>query len=353
MLHSLFQTVLLSLGTAVNSINLEPKHLNTDDFNLTQTYRKTWNKDGQTAYWPDNNNTWNTGVYNYFYGYDQRSYMQVENMRVNNWVGNDINMQQNTYNRWSMLTNSLYDVTAIKLNLQNASIPNNDTTVAFTTDLQLRDYQNWDASAYTSAAMEVDIYYGSNARWVETWDRFNEETDVTNGSWTSGNVEWPRDLENLIIQGSYSFNFNHEHSAQHYDWNEQAPEFTFEIPVKLLANSINIMLIYIKMTMDVPQSSNNAEIYGYDENTYHGWLDMYRTEMNLSYQVITDNPTEVVDIPGLMFNILTMPFAFISQAFNLTLFPGTLWEINIANLFLAVIGILIFMWIILHLILKK
>lgn len=50
---------------------------------------------------------------------------------------------------------------------------------------------------------------------------------------------------------------------------------------------------------------------------------------------------EVVNIPDIMFNVLTMPFAFISQAFNLTLFPGTPYAVNIGNLLLIIIGVAI------------
>ena len=50
---------------------------------------------------------------------------------------------------------------------------------------------------------------------------------------------------------------------------------------------------------------------------------------------------EVVDIPGLLFTILGMPFAWLSTAFNLTIFPGTPYAINISHLMFAVIGALI------------
>ena len=86
---------------------------------------------------------------------------------------------------------------------------------------------------------------------------------------------------------------------------------------------------------------------------------------NLVYQPNVDNPTrinttytyasvnqEIVDIPGLMWNVLSMPFAFISQAFNLTLFPGTPYSINFSNLFLTIFGGLVFIFIF-KLILKR
>lgn len=63
--------------------------------------------------------------------------------------------------------------------------------------------------------------------------------------------------------------------------------------------------------------------------------------------IIPEGTYEVVDIPGLMFEVIGMPFAFVSQAFNLTLFPGTPYQINIANLFLSIAAIFIFVWLLL------
>lgn len=44
-------------------------------------------------------------------------------------------------------------------------------------------------------------------------------------------------------------------------------------------------------------------------------------------------------LQSLMLKILTMPFTFISQAFNITLWPNTAWEFNIGNFILAIIAI--------------
>lgn len=62
--------------------------------------------------------------------------------------------------------------------------------------------------------------------------------------------------------------------------------------------------------------------------------------------VIPTETYEVVDIPGLCWDILAMPFAFVSQAFNFTLFPGTPYQVNISNLFLSIIAIFVFIWLI-------
>lgn len=50
---------------------------------------------------------------------------------------------------------------------------------------------------------------------------------------------------------------------------------------------------------------------------------------------------EVIDIAGLMFQILGMPFAWISMAFNFTLFPNTPYAVNISHLLLGLIVSLI------------
>ena len=69
-------------------------------------------------------------------------------------------------------------------------------------------------------------------------------------------------------------------------------------------------------------------------------------DINISTTNTTAGSTnyEVVDIPGLCFQILTMPFSFMSTAFNITIFQGTPYSINISQLFLSIFALLIFAW---------
>lgn len=57
---------------------------------------------------------------------------------------------------------------------------------------------------------------------------------------------------------------------------------------------------------------------------------------NNDYDIENGNFTS---IQSLMLRILTMPFTFIVQAFNVTLWPNTAWEFNIGNFILAIIAI--------------
>lgn len=68
--------------------------------------------------------------------------------------------------------------------------------------------------------------------------------------------------------------------------------------------------------------------------------------LNPVYSTISANYTwtfekqytyEVLDIPGLLFQILGMPFAWISTAFNLTIFSGTPYAINISRLIMDIV----------------
>lgn len=58
---------------------------------------------------------------------------------------------------------------------------------------------------------------------------------------------------------------------------------------------------------------------------------------NVYYIVPTNPNVEVIDLPGLMFEVLGMPFAWISTAFNFTIFPGTQYAVNISHILMAVV----------------
>lgn len=65
------------------------------------------------------------------------------------------------------------------------------------------------------------------------------------------------------------------------------------------------------------------------------------TQFTITYRYENNESGEIVDIPGTMFTILGMPFAFLSQAFDLTVFPNTMYAVNISHIFVALISALI------------
>lgn len=82
------------------------------------------------------------------------------------------------------------------------------------------------------------------------------------------------------------------------------------------------------------------------EDTYNRVPYLEYADIVLNRTIGTPSTYEVVDIGGIMFDILTMPFAFVSRAFNMTLFPNTAYQVNISTLFLALFAALAFIFII-------
>ena len=70
------------------------------------------------------------------------------------------------------------------------------------------------------------------------------------------------------------------------------------------------------------------------------------TWTSFDLEVPVNTKTEVVDIPGLMFIILSLPFSFFSGAFDLTLFSGTAYAINVADVVLCILGLLIIIFVV-------
>lgn len=73
----------------------------------------------------------------------------------------------------------------------------------------------------------------------------------------------------------------------------------------------------------------------------------YQTGYNAGYQTKGDLADgNFASIQETMLNVLTMPFTFISQAFNVTLWPGTAYQINIGNFIKSLIAIATILFII-------
>lgn len=96
--------------------------------------------------------------------------------------------------------------------------------------------------------------------------------------------------------------------------------------------------LFIKWNMTFSEST--ISLYALD-------YTMQTTNVTLTSNLIANTISyEVIDIPGLMLYILSMPWTFISQAFNVTLFPNTPYQVNIANLFKGVLAIMSVLFII-------
>ena len=78
----------------------------------------------------------------------------------------------------------------------------------------------------------------------------------------------------------------------------------------------------------------------------------YKNEIKETYKIslFEEKAGDYVDIPGLILTIITLPFSFISQAFNITLFKGTPYAINVSTMLLTIVGGAILIWLIVKII---
>lgn len=102
-------------------------------------------------------------------------------------------------------------------------------------------------------------------------------------------------------------------------------------------------IIYDQRGNVATNNQNGVRYYNY----YYSW----ENKIIMTGTYLPNTAMEVIDLPGLMFTILGMPWTFLSTAFSLTLFPNTPYSINISSLLLTILGIIIFIFII-RLILK-
>ena len=88
---------------------------------------------------------------------------------------------------------------------------------------------------------------------------------------------------------------------------------------------------------------------GYTAGQTAGYTDGYTAGETAGYQEGWNDNTSLnnpIDIRGLMLNILTMPFTFIRQAFNVTMWEGTPYQFNVSNFILSLIAIATILFII-------
>lgn len=142
------------------------------------------------------------------------------------------------------------------------------------------------------------------------------------------------------------------------------PTNTYTAPNRHATQLGQPMQTYAEMQSYTPSQNNvtlqtNDEIYLIEYLTFDWKND---TELTVKQNALTFAPNtvennfvwdftpsgnyEVIDIGGVMLQILAMPWSFISTAFNVTLFPATPYEINVANLAKGILGICAIMFII-------
>lgn len=279
----------------------------------------------------------------------------TERERVTNFRGNNLalNVIATNYSTQVYYINAP-QVYTVNYNWYNSQAGYNfEYATRSTTVFQIDSYNfNTDTNA------TVNIEYDIMDTEVPGADIFIQDIYYIKTVYICQQTEW-RNLLNRQIKmwGAYDIiqtiedpneNFYYIRTSQWVYTNSQVTTDTTSI--NLMPNGYTFVVIDY-MPVVKAQFEDSHGIQDFSENLktipleYDEGLDTYNINIT-GTNIIPDGTYEVIDIPGLMWEIITMPFAFVSQAFNLTLFPGTPYQLNISNLFLSIIAIFVFVGII-------
>lgn len=165
----------------------------------------------------------------------------------------------------------------------------------------------WEYNGNLAITDLANTLYFSNQRLYWLNDKDLPEVCYCNRGYldqsSSSSISLTTGLPYAFTWRDVSNNFNGEHGSINYCFNQS---------------------VTLKQSVENGQTSFNGE---------HG--------ATLNYKYYINNPTyEVIDLPNVMLSILTMPFTFFSQAFNLTLFPNTPYAINVGHTILIIVGVI-------------
>lgn len=189
--------------------------------------------------------------------------------------------------------------------------------------------------------LSVNRYRKVYTTTQENWDSYIDKQLVKNT--TKAIINDIEDINN-------GFYYDATEDITEFSWNANANryEMTDTFNISIVPNVDNYIIIQLACLVDAYERHGGAYDIEWDASNVmtKGTMSSYPPTITGTNIIADTSNYEVIDLPGLMFQILAMPFAFVSQAFNLTLFPGTPYQVNISNLFLSIIAIFVFIWII-------
>lgn len=105
-------------------------------------------------------------------------------------------------------------------------------------------------------------------------------------------------------------------------------------------DDIIVYMEYVRMNLPYFPNSvdfNNTFVWNTQYDFFYN--QPYRTTIDYSWYINPETTSnyEVIDVGNLLLTILGMPMAWITQAFNFTLWPGTPYAINVGHVLSAVI----------------
>lgn len=197
------------------------------------------------------------------------------------------------------------------------------------------------------AQNETNIVYDDYEKYESIYDEIANKTNIYSGTYTASGVH-PRD------EGTYSNETGERIATFSGQTNTSASNMCWIInnqKVNIMSQGrANFYAVYY---------SNEVSNFGtITEQQHEEWYNkLYRkvgyVSTNSGYAVASMpvTPPDIengnfMSLTKFILNILTLPFTFLSQAFDLTLWANTPWAFNIKNAIFVMIGIMTFIFII-------
>lgn len=214
----------------------------------------------------------------------------------------------------------------------------NQTHYKLITIFKLTPYVNYTQETITiKQNIVITNTNGGSTYWIIYTDNFISNTDISDKIDMNLTIGTLQDLDTNIVNNN-SIKTYRETNTNNLDTNSPDLNLLNNENDYIINNIIDTETYYIVLITTVVQ--------GYPITTANlGYIEP--NSINIKGQGrITEINYEVVDIPNLMFTILTMPFSWYSTAFNLTVFPGTPYALNFGNLILTMVAALTLLYII-------
>lgn len=216
-----------------------------------------------------------------------------------------------------------------------------------------------DGKIHNWTAPDNNVVNMSTAILVSTQETWAQYIGINDNSTYKYNYQ----IYSAIRNGTLGLNYNLYTNNQQFTVNStfSSEDYTIQQDIQLNPTKKNYIVIYQEPTIVnrigndpygiIEQQGNNTSATYMYANIFNGNNERRYFTLSGTY-IIPPSSYEVIDLPGVMWQILTMPFSFISTAFNLTLFPGTPYQLNISNLIMTIFGVMVFLFIF-KLILKR
>lgn len=290
--------------------------------------------------------------------YEIKSYYYDEEERVSNSLGNM------TISQTATLQRSIYTL-RYKYGIDYQTTE--QTTIYRYFDLreiQLDQYKTKGFDLYDDKELNFDFLRVST-RGTDPLRAFNEVKIVQADEDTELYSMFNNQINTEQVFDTLYNTFNLVDETEHLDDNSQANISIYDrdppaidtlqgnIEIELDANATlinqvsNFGTYYILEYGEVYVNTlDEGQILGPSDNSGFLALDVNEIDLHSIIPVQFGNTIEVIDLPSIMYDVLTMPYQFISVAFNLTLFPNTPYQINLANAFLGIFAFLVLFFII-------